>query len=382
MTDGERGKSCWKGFENNMQWNREQYLELMTFGDFPRPMFVEIFGLLIGLEAEWRAQGATQQEIDLSAFDFDRVLRARVPANTGPIDLPAEEIIEETEDQRLTRDGLGRTTQLDKRTATIPLPLTFPVATMDDWLKLKPHFQYKPERVDEAGCHETKARQAEGEMTCATIPGGYDMLRELMGEEMVAYACVDQPELVNDILETLRDTAMQTLNRASRIVTIDHLFVHEDMAGKSGPMFGPSQVREYLLPYYRPVWDMLADRGSTIFNMDTDGNVMAIMDDLSDCGLNLLHPMEPAAGMDLVECRKRFGRKWAYVGGIDKFALLKGREAIDCELDAKLTPELIREGGVAFGLDHRIPNGVHIENYRYYVRSVRQRLGLPSLNGN
>ena len=37
----------------------------------------------------------------------------------------------------------------------------------------------------------------------------------------------------------------------------------------------------------------------------------------------------------------------------------------------------MREGGCAFGLDHQIPNGTPIENYRYYVDLGREILGLP-----
>ena len=33
-------------------------------------------------------------------------------------------------------------------------------------------------------------------------------------------------------------------------------------------------------------------------------------------------------------------------------------------------------GGTVFALDHRIPNGVPIENYRYYVQLGREMLGL------
>ena len=36
----------------------------MTFGHAPRPMFTELFGPLVGLDAEWRAQGAAEAEIN------------------------------------------------------------------------------------------------------------------------------------------------------------------------------------------------------------------------------------------------------------------------------------------------------------------------------
>jgi hypothetical protein len=352
----------------------------MTFGTFARPMFIEPFGPLIGLADEWRAQGASEDEINMVGFDFDYVDRIRC-CHVGPAGLPPKQLIEETDRFRIERDGLGRVMQLDKRTATIALPLDFPVKTMDDWLRLKPHYQYRADRIDPDHIAECHRWRENGAMVMANIPGAYDTLRNLMGEEMVAYACIDQPELVRDILDTLRETALQVLDEAARLVPIDQLSVHEDMAGKSGPMFGPAQMQEFVKPYFRPVWQMLSDRGTQIFDIDTDGNVNAIMDDLLDCGLNHMHPMEPAAGMDIVACRRRYGRAWTFNGGIDKVAIIKGPEAIDAELDYKLDAKLIKEGGIAFGLDHRIPNGTPLEHYRYYVRSARERLGLPPLDG-
>jgi hypothetical protein len=60
-----------------MRWNREQYLNMMTFGASPRPMFTELFGPLVGLDAEWRAQGASEAEIGMVAFDWDYVAATR-----------------------------------------------------------------------------------------------------------------------------------------------------------------------------------------------------------------------------------------------------------------------------------------------------------------
>ena len=85
-----------------MRFSREQYLEYMTFGEFERPIFVELFGLLVGLEAEWRAQGATQEEIDLVAFDWDWVPVVNCGGDTGPRGLPTV-ILEEYERELIQR---------------------------------------------------------------------------------------------------------------------------------------------------------------------------------------------------------------------------------------------------------------------------------------
>jgi uroporphyrinogen-III decarboxylase len=86
--------------------------------------------------------------------------------------------------------------------------------------------------------------------------------------------------------------------------------------------------------------------------------------------------MEPAAGMDAVAVRRQYGRKLAMLGGIDKHVLRSDRAAIRRELEYKLQ-SMLRDGGCAFGLDHQIPNGTPLANYRYYVDTGREILGLP-----
>lgn len=359
-----------------MMFRREDYLELMTFGRTGRPMFVELFGLLVGLDREWRGQGATDEEIALTAFDWDFVRVVPCGGVTGVHHGFDPVILEEDDEILIQRDALGRRVKLIKASATIPLPMDHPVRDMDSWLAVKPFFEFREDRVDPDAVRQAKEAQAEGALVVASIPGGFDIPRELMGEELACRCYYEQPELMQDILSTLRSTALQVLERVTDHLVIDQLSVHEDLAGKPGPLIGPRQVREYLRPYFRDVWDLVSSRGTRLFDMDSDGNVHSILDSLLECGLNSMHPMEPAAGMDVVEIRKRYGSRLAIRGGIDKHVLRQGTAAIRAELEYKLQP-MMREGGIAFGLDHRIPNGTTIEQYRYYVDLGREILGLP-----
>ena len=85
--------------------------------------------------------------------------------------------------------------------------------------------------------------------------------------------------------------------------------------------------------------------------------------------------------MDIVELRKKYGNRLAFKGGTDKHVLRQGKQAIRKELEYKLQP-LMQQGGTVFGLDHRIPNGTPIKDYRYYVDTAREILGLPAGNGS
>lgn len=319
-----------------MRWTREQYLELMSFGAFERPMFVELFGPLIGLPEQWRTQGASAEELDLTAFDWDYVERTGGLANTGAIDTRPSEVIEETETHRIERDFLGRTLQLDKRTATIALPVDFPVQSMDDWLQIKHHYVYREDRLNRDRIEEARTDQAAGKLVTAGIPGAFDMVRNLMGEELGCMAYYDQPELIADIMATLTDTATRVLKELCSEITVDQLSVHEDFAGRSGPLIGPLQIAEHMKPYYRAAWDIVEGSGGTIFQQDSDGNLNSIIEPLLDCGLTCLYPMEPAAGMDIVALRKEYGTRFTMCGGIDKFALRKDFDAIDQELEYKI----------------------------------------------
>lgn len=363
-----------------MQWTREQYLDYMTFraGPASRPMFVELFGLLVGLDEEWRQQGASPEELDLTAFDFDFVPIVECGGNTGPRGLKPV-VLEETADYRIERDYLGRTAKLLKSAATVALPLDFPVKTMDDWLRLKPMYEFQENRIDWSAVEAARQAQSQGSLVVAGIAGAFNTPRELMGEEVACLAYYDQPELMADIMQTLDETAFQTLIRVSDKLKIDQLRVHEDFAGRSGPLVGPDQIRTYFKPYFRRTWDMLHARGTELFSLDTDGNVNSVIEALLDCGVTTIYPMEPAAGMDIVALRKQYGRRLAMSGGIDKHVLRRDKAAIRKELEYKLQP-LMREGGMIFGLDHRIPNGTPLENYRYYVTTAREILGLEPLS--
>lgn len=348
---------------------REEYLDHMTFQRNDRPLFTELFGPLLGLKEEWEAQGATSAELDFSAFRYRCESSYYVPVKTGRNGGYPEVPIEETEEHKIWRDGLGRTMKLPKLTATLPLPLDFPVKTMDDWRRIKPWYTFSEDRLRGNWQAGAEAAARSGKVICAGIPGGFDEPRELMGDEAACVAYYEQPELMHDILQTIGDTAFRVLDAVTRRTRIDLLSVHEDMAGKSGPLAGPAQIREFIAPYYRRIWDLAHDRGARLFDQDSDGNMNPVIDAFLDAGINCMHPMEPAAGMDIVEIRRKYGQRLAFYGGIDKHVLRQSKTAIDAELERKLPP-MLRTGGCVLGLDHRIPNGTPLNNYRYYIKKV------------
>lgn len=356
-----------------MKWTREEYLALATGQNVGRQMITELFGPLIGLEEEWKRQGATQQEIDMTAFCWDYVPRRGI-GGMGFIHTQPAKTLSETATHIITVDGIGRTMKLVKGYATIALPMDFPVKDMDSWLAVKHMLQFEEMRVNPEALIAAKKAQAEGELVTASIPGGYDVVRELMGDEEACVAFLLNPELINDILSTVTDTCVQVLSRVTDIVSIDVLGVHEDMAGKSGPLIGPDLIRKYINPYYKTCWEIARASGAQIFSQDSDGDMSPVVEAFLESGLTRFYPCEPVGGMDVVSLRKKHGANVMFKGGIDKHVLKQDKAAIRAELEYRMQP-LMRSGGMVFALDHRIPNGTPLVNYRYYVDTAREILG-------
>ncbi|MAE63752.1 MAG: hypothetical protein CMJ18_05725 [Phycisphaeraceae bacterium] len=352
---------------------REAFLDHMTFRRNDRPLFTEIFGPLVGLKEEWEQQGATPQELDFSAFRYRRPAFGTVPINAGWHGGEPDRVLEETDAMLTFRDAMGRTMRLPKGVATMPLPLDYPVRTMDDWRRTRCHHEFSEHRLA-PGWEEVARRIRDADqVVCISIPGGFDTPRQLLGDAAACEAFYADAELIHDILRVIGDTTIAVLDRVTRAVQIDMIRVHEDMAGRNGPLIGPAHVRQFIAPYYRRVADLALDRGIRLFDQDSDGDMNPVIEAFVDAGINCMHPIEPTSNMNIVELRKKYGTRLAFYGGIDKHVLRQGRDDIDAELETKI-PTMVRSGGCMLGLDHRIPNGTPLVNYRYYIEKAWQIL--------
>ena len=165
-----------------MIWKRDMYISyLADHEDVGRTMFCELFGPLKQLEGEWRAQGASEDEISLEAFGFDSLDYAWAPVNNGIIPLPEREI-ERTSEYKILMDSYGRKSKLCFASATIPLSMGYPVETPEDWEKIRPRYAFSPDRVNREKLAELRRRRDEGAHIMMDIPGGFDEPRQLMGE--------------------------------------------------------------------------------------------------------------------------------------------------------------------------------------------------------
>jgi uroporphyrinogen decarboxylase len=84
-----------------------------------------------------------------------------------------------------------------------------------------------------------------------------------------------------------------------------------------------------------------------------------------------MYPWECTNGQDIRDVRKEYGRKLGIIGGLDKKALIEGKEQIEKEITGKI-PFMLKTGGYIASFDHGIPVDVPYENYLYYIKRLKE----------
>ncbi|MBM4081747.1 MAG: hypothetical protein FJ278_18730, partial [Planctomycetes bacterium] len=95
--------------------------------------------------------------------------------------------------------------------------------------------------------------------------------------------------------------------------------------------------------------------------MHSCGNILALLPDLIEIGLDGLNPLEQKAGMDLVAIKKQFGSKLVLQGGIDVRKMPQA-DAIEEEIRTKVTAAKVG-GGYIYHSDHSVPDSVSFSDF-------------------
>ena len=138
----------------------------------------------------------------------------------------------------------------------------------------------------------------------------------LMGLELFSYALYDCPAEVERLVEALNQHAVMRARAFAEAKPGPIMFYGDDIAYKQRPMFSPEVMHRLFYPQLKRLCDILLPVGILpLFH--TDGYIMEIADDLLATGIQGLNPIEPLAGNDIGELKRRYGDRLILMGNID-----------------------------------------------------------------
>lgn len=173
------------------------------------------------------------------------------------------------------------------------------------------------------------------------------LYKKLRGDEQAMVDLVEHPEIVEYCLEQLFELAYQNTLRIYERVPgkVNLTYVAEDMGGQHDLMISPRHIRRFLLPGMKRIMDLAHQAGAYVFHHN-DGNVIRILPDMIDLGIDILNPIQWRSDhMDRGELKRRFGDKVIFHGAVDNQYTLPFGTPNDVRQEVLDNLRILGEGG-------------------------------------
>ena len=321
-----------------------------------------------GTIRRWKKEGMPENADWTEYFGVDRMVGIGVDIT------PRYEyqVLEDTDEYQIVRSNWGVTMKNFKKEDSTPQFIDYKVNTPEAWEEAKARMTPDPDRIpwDYLKNNYDKWR-ADGEWIHAGFWFGFDVAHSWMaGTETILIALLEDPDWVQDIFATYLRQCTDLFGMIwDAGYHFDEINWPDDMGYKGTTFFSPKMYRELLKPYHKAAVDWAHDHG-IYARMHSCGDIMTLLPDIVDTGIDGLNPLEVKAGVDPVKIKREYGDRLLLHGGINA-VLWSDKDAIVAEIE-KNVPILKENGGYIFSSDHSIPNAVSLENFRIISDTVKR----------
>jgi uroporphyrinogen decarboxylase len=200
-------------------------------------------------------------------------------------------------------------------------------------------------------------------MKVMVIPGGmFEWTTWLMGLVPFSYALVDDPELVDAVIEKVSHTIYKTVEGLMDEPNIGGMFMGDDLGFSTGTMVSPDVLREKFFPRTKRIVDLVHSAGK-IAVLHSCGNVYSVMDDIIDMGFDAKHSFEDKI-MPVEEVHAKWGDRIGLIGGVDMDIMAQGSEADVRKRTREILDACASKGRYVLGTGNSVANYIPIKNYK------------------
>lgn len=184
----------------------------------------------------------------------------------------------------------------------------------------------------------------------------------LRGMENLFVDMYEDPEIVRKLVDISVEHNIAIAEHAIRIGA-DFVLLGDDYGASNSLLVSPDQFREYFLPGLQKIVSAIKNMGAFCFK-HCCGNINAILDDIVNTGIDVLHPLDPSAGMDIVAVKSKY-EKLTVMGGINCFEPLCSYTVKELKNEVTETIKKIGIGGrYIMASSNSIHSDVKPENFK------------------
>ncbi|MCM8805337.1 MAG: hypothetical protein NC825_01200 [Candidatus Omnitrophica bacterium] len=136
----------------------------------------------------------------------------------------------------------------------------------------------------------------------------------MRGMENLLIDTVYNPEFVIELLSGITDYILQTMEILFERFEFEAIALSDDYGTQKGMLISPDAWRKFIKPFLWKIYSYAQKNNKKIFQHSC-GNIIPVIPDLIELGLDILHPIQPEA-MDIFYLKKEFGMDLCFCGGI------------------------------------------------------------------
>ena len=351
--------------------DRERFLAVLNFEEPDQYPLVEFMGFWPEVKTAWVKQGFPPKA---DIFEHFGIIEPKyIPINFNFVPPFEEKVLEDTEHHQIVIDETGVTKKIEKNSSAMPHYVDFPIKKRADFEALKDRL----DPLDYKNRYPQNWPQLVAEYKNRTSPlglvirGPFAFCRDFMKFEDMMMTVYDDRKLIEDMMALQIDFIIKLWQKVLADMEVDFVYIGEDMAYKTGPMFSPAMCTQLLKPLYTKLTSALKSMGVKNIFLDSDGHVTDLIPLYIESGMTAILPLECTAGMDIVQVRQQYPNL-QLIGGVDKMNIAQGDEGIKEEL--RRVSQIIRKGGYIPSFDHSVPPIVSLENYTKCIDGLKEIL--------
>jgi len=205
-----------------------------------------------------------------------------------------------------------------------------------------------------------------------TVTTIFETAWALRGLDQLMMDFVLNPELTHRILEIPYRYHLEAAKRLTKM-GVDMIWIGDDVGAQHNMMLSPDMWREFFKPRMSEFIKTIKTINPELkVAYHSDGNIMPIIPDLIECGLDVLNPIQPAS-IDPAIVKEKFGKDLCFWGTIDEQHTLPFGTPQDVRDEVKLRLNTIgKNGGLIIGPTHHVQLDTPLENFHAMVNAVKE----------
>ena len=290
-----------------------------------------------------------------------------------------EELVAETEEWEVRRNGAGASLKWWKHKSGTPEHVDFRMTTREIWERDYRTYllELDVERMEVEEMRKNLARAADAQTwTHFGHMFVWEIMRQSMGDVTLYESLLLDPAWIHDYNRVYTDFFKAHFAYMFEHVGLpDGIWLYEDLGYKNGLFASPKTLEDLIFPYYKELVAFFHDYDLPVV-LHTCGSTAGALDLIVEVGFDGLNPMErKAKDNDPFEFAEVYGDRLIFVGGLDARVFeTNDRDIIRREVTDYIDGMKARGARLVFASDHSISTNTRYESYCYALEVYREHM--------